>query len=160
MYPVYKFVYFTDSQADDRILSNRKDKFEETILCKFKEIIDVANYNNCDIICGGDLLDRPYISYSFLGKLIDVLKFNKNKFLLILGNHDIVGRNLESYERSGIGILEKSGVVTILSSSITKEGFSIVPIHYNETHKLEEYNTKEWKTEYGRIVVSDPVTLT
>lgn len=139
---MYRFVYFTDSQADDRVMSFRNDNFGDTVLKKLEEIIDYANSIDADLFCGGDFIDRPHISYPFLVRLFRVLcRLNKD-FYLVLGNHDIVGRNLESHERSAIGVLKEAGIIYVLEPMI-REGFKIVPIPFTETHTRDLYTSSE-----------------
>lgn len=155
---MYQFLYFTDSQADDRPLSFRRDDFGNTILNKFQEIINVANSHMIDIYCGGDFLDRPYITYPFLNRMFMMFRGLNTNFYLVLGNHDIVGRNLESYERSALGILENTGVIKILKDPIVKEGFKIQSIPFNEDHQIGLYDNSERTIIISHnMIVPDPV---
>ena len=98
-----KFCFFTDSQCNSHTVSSRRDNFEEACLAKIKEIVAVGNANSCDIFCGGDFIDSPYLGHSFIVRLIDTLREFKHTFYLTLGNHDILGRNLNTYRNSRKG---------------------------------------------------------
>ena len=137
-----KFLYFTDSQADDMQPSCRSDIFTNTLFNKFREIGELAKQEKVDrIFCGGDFLDQPCVAHSFLNMLIDILKEYPHPIDLVLGNHDLVGYNLDSVERSAIGLLRKSGVINICDSTQNRQigpyYFHFIP--FNANHKLELY---------------------
>jgi DNA repair exonuclease SbcCD nuclease subunit len=138
-------VFFTDSQADNRILPFRKDDFGETILRKLQEVLEFANKYNALLICGGDFVDRPYITYEFLIQIIQLFKKFRpdDPMLLVLGNHDLIGRNLLSYNRSALGILSEAGVIDIWTDPRYLEGFRLIPIPYTESHTPDLYKVNE-----------------
>lgn len=141
---MYKFIFMTDSQCDSHTVSSRKDVFEEAILRKMEDLVTHANELGCDIFCGGDFIDTPYIGHSFIVRLMSTLKKLRGTMHLVLGNHDILGRNIESYKYTTIGILEKAGALTVFTSDtfIKADNYNITPIHYSEDDNLANYAFK------------------
>lgn len=137
---MYRFIAFSDPHCDDKIKSFRKDDFSQSILLKIEELVTQSNNLNCDLYCLGDFIHSPFLSYSYLLKIIQILSKLKNNFYLILGNHDIIGHNLESYKKTAIGILVEIKLVNILTSK-NIENFDIVPIHYKDSHTSDLYKT-------------------
>jgi calcineurin-like phosphoesterase family protein len=138
---MYNFIFFTDAQANSHAISSRKDVFEESIIHKMEDLVEAANARGCDVYCGGDFIDTPYVGHSFIVRLISTLKKLKGTMRLVLGNHDILGRNIESYKYTTIGILEKAGALTVFARDtfVKADNYSIVPIHYNEDDCLANY---------------------
>jgi DNA repair exonuclease SbcCD nuclease subunit len=141
---MYKFIYFTDLHSDDsNNIFNRVDDFGSTTLSKLEEIIFEANRLNCDIYCGGDLINNPYLSHSYINRMIKVLSNFENIFYLVPGNHDILGRNIDSANETTIGILEKSTSFRFKLLRIghfEKEGFYIMSNPYNEDIKVNDFS--------------------
>lgn len=111
-----KILYFTDTHLQGKELSSRKDDYLSSILEKIREISEIANSERVDfVLFGGDWFSRPSPSDEVVIKLIQVLKeFNARPIISILGNHDIEGRNPETYNRKSAKILEEAGVVKFL----------------------------------------------
>jgi len=85
--------------------ANRLDNYFETTLEKLRHIISVANNGYDMIICTGDLFDSPVVSIKTLLATYSVFKDLEVPFLMPLGNHDVYGYNLGSYERSSAKLL-------------------------------------------------------
>ena len=111
-----KILYFTDTHLQSKELSSRKDNVLMSILEKIEEIGEIANSNDVDyVLFGGDWFSRPSSSDEVVIRLIQILKkFNARPIISILGNHDIEGRNPETYNRKSAKILEEAGVVKFL----------------------------------------------
>jgi len=111
-----KILFFTDTHLQEVPISSRKDNYLESIIKKVEEIKDIANSENVDyILFGGDFFSRPSPSDEVIISLIKVLKnFNARPIISILGNHDIEGRNPETYNRKAVKILEEAHLVKFL----------------------------------------------
>lgn len=137
---MYKFIYFSDLHADNRLFLSRKDNFELSCLSKLKDIVDASNKLDCQVLCGGDLVNGPYLGHSFINQMIDILKGMRRPLNLILGNHDITGRNLRSYNSSTLGLMVKSGVLTIMEKPGLIEDFLMIPVPYDEAQTAISYD--------------------
>lgn len=111
-----KILFFTDTHLQEIPISSRKDNYLQSIIRKIEEVKDIANNENVDyVLFGGDFFSRPSPSDEVIISLIQVLKkFNSRPIISILGNHDIEGRNPETYNRKAVKILEEANVVKIL----------------------------------------------
>jgi len=141
---MYKFIYFTDLHLDDgNNIFNRIDDFGATTLAKLEELTFKANESNCDIYCGGDLINNPYLSHSYINKIIKILSNFDNTFYLVPGNHDILGRNIDSVNETTIGIFEKSTSFRFKLLRIgyfEREGFYLMSNPYNEDIKVGNFS--------------------
>ena len=79
------------------------------------------------------------VDHSFINQMISILKEMKCKFHLILGNHDIIGRNLDSNSTSTIGLLRHANVIHLLEKPSRIEDFMLAPYSYNENQIAEDY---------------------
>jgi len=94
---------------------NRLDNFPETMLNKWNEIIELAPKVNADhIFVLGDILDSAEAAYTTIGNLGLVLKKSSVPISSIIGNHDIIGGNLNTYKRTGLGLIEKFEFINII----------------------------------------------
>lgn len=110
-----KFVKFTDPHVMGNNPASRLDFFPDTILRKLQYVISFAAEQKADgIICAGDWLHRPDLANNVLRKLISVLYTSTVPIYTVIGNHEEYGYNPETVEKSGIGLLEASGLITRL----------------------------------------------
>lgn len=111
-----KILFFTDTHLQETPISSRKDNYLESIIKKIEEIKDIANNENVDyVLFGGDFFSKPSPSDEVIIKLIQILKkFNSRPIITILGNHDIEGRNPDTYNRKAVKILEEANLIKVL----------------------------------------------
>lgn len=111
-----KILFFTDTHLQEIPISSRKDNYLESIIKKIEEIKDIANNENIDyVLFGGDFFSKPSPSDEVIIKLIQILKkFNSRPIITILGNHDIEGRNPDTYNRKAVKILEEANLIKVL----------------------------------------------
>lgn len=111
-----KYIYFTDTHYGAKPI-NRSDKYNQSILKKFKFCLDLALKNKCIVLHGGDLFDAWKVPFIDLIKMMDVLHDFKSKgglFYTIIGNDAHDGR----LEQSPVKILEKANLVKLLDGFI------------------------------------------
>ncbi|MGQ9845119.1 MAG: metallophosphoesterase family protein [Caldisericia bacterium] len=120
-----KILFFTDTHLQEIPISSRKDNYLESIIKKIEEIKDIANNENVDyVLFGGDFFSKPSPSDEVIIKLIQILKkFNSRPIITILGNHDIEGRNPDTYNRKAVKILEEAHLVKVLKDKETYPPF-------------------------------------
>lgn len=93
---------------------SRKDNLPETILKKMKEVIFLARDLKADMMLSvGDLFHTPDPSNITKGKLGALLNLRPCDFYTLAGNHDLFGGNMQTYERTGLGLLEKMGSIKV-----------------------------------------------
>jgi exonuclease SbcD len=111
-----KILFFTDTHLQEEPPSSRKDDYLKNVLKKIEEIAYIANSENVDyVLFGGDFFTRPSPSYEVTISLTQVLKkFKAIPIIGVLGNHDIEGRNPDTYERKAVKMLEEAKVLKIL----------------------------------------------
>lgn len=111
-----KILFFTDTHLQEVPISSRKDNYFESIIRKIEEIKDIANSENVDyVLFGGDFFSKPSPSDEVIISLIQILKkFNSRPIITILGNHDIEGRNPDTYNRKAVKILEEAHLIKVL----------------------------------------------
>lgn len=111
-----KILFFTDTHLQEIPISSRKDNYLESIIRKIEEIKDIANSENVDyVLFGGDFFSKPSPSDEVIIRLIQILKkFNSRPIITILGNHDIEGRNPDTYNRKAVKILEEAHLIKVL----------------------------------------------
>ncbi|MDI6860530.1 MAG: metallophosphoesterase [Caldisericia bacterium] len=146
-----KILFFTDTHLQEDPISSRKDDYLKSILTKIEEVSQIANDENVDyVLFGGDFFTRPSPSYEVTISLTQVLKkFNSRPIIGILGNHDIEGRNPETYNRKAVKMLEEAKVLKIIKEGEIfpqfDEEIEIVGINYKngiddniELHKIKK----------------------
>jgi exonuclease SbcD len=108
-------IYTTDVHGRANNPISRLDDYPTTVLRKIDWVIDVANENDAYIACGGDLVNSPDTSPSFVGALAGRLsRLKKKPLYMVLGNHDIYGYNPDSFIRTPLFILECMGLIKII----------------------------------------------
>lgn len=113
-----KFLFLTDSHIRGTTPKNRKDNFYETLKTKFLEIINISKKLDVDyILHGGDWFDRPDISPSIVREFAILIKEFERPIYTVAGNHDIYGHNPNTIGRTMLGLLEGTGIITLLNSN-------------------------------------------
>lgn len=158
-----KFLYIGDVHERATPPKNRKDNWDETFTSKVEEIRTIAKKHNVKaILHGGDFFSKHKYDTEFLSKVLKRWGYtNYNEKLLEegvilksadeapiitpIGNHDLLGSSLKSYEKTSLAFLESIGFVTIANKErplIFKEDDFSVAItggHY----ELDMDETKE-----------------
>lgn len=164
-----KFLYFGDMHGGGNIPTHRTDDFLETKKAKIKEILKIAKDNKVNaLLQGGDFLHKGNISDECLSKeminwsqvnlnnlAFDVMIGNKsindlgqilkNSIPMIgtIGNHDLIGGELESFEKTSLNVLVQSGFMTLATKEEPiifkdeEEGFSLAISASPYTHNID-----------------------
>lgn len=131
------FIYISDVHISDRQPISRLDNVFDVGIKKLEFVLDFANKNRYNVICGGDLFHEPRVSYKTLNAVMDLLKKYQVNFFTIFGNHDMVGVN-NADEGCALFTLIKSGLVKRLTRLET-ENFNIVGLDYTKEIPNEYY---------------------
>jgi len=104
-----KILYMTDVHFRGTNPRARTDNYLEAVKEKLIEVFNIAHEEGCQqIVCGGDLFDRPDTSFAVTREFVELIKrfpFD-NRILTIPGNHEIYGYSLETLPRTVLGLLE------------------------------------------------------
>lgn len=110
-----KLLFFTDTHIRSSNPRNRIDNFYESTLAKLEEIKQYANDNKFDyVIHGGDLFDRPDSAIKPASEAGMILSSFNMPIYIVTGNHDIFGYNLNTLNRSMLGLLDSFDILKII----------------------------------------------
>lgn len=101
-----RILFYTDLHLAASTPLHRIDDYPNTVLNKLQEVYQLAEEHKTDlIIFGGDLFDshRTY-SYDILSRAIELI--NKPTYAIV-GQHDLIGYNSDTYATSSLCFLEK-----------------------------------------------------
>jgi len=125
MTPILKAVFFTDTHIKGVSPRSRIDDYPRAILEKVKWVIDFGIENGVDVFLhGGDYFDTYSVENSVLNAFVGALdKARDHKIPIVgtVGSHDQVGYQIGAMHRSSVGVLEATGVITILRQGETWE---------------------------------------
>jgi DNA repair exonuclease SbcCD nuclease subunit len=111
-----RFLYTTDSHGRWSNPAARLDDFPYTILKKFEYINHLAEeLDVAAILHGGDWVESPDVSNTFVSELASILTRSKKPWYGILGNHDVYGQNPETFKKTPLAIAVAAGAFTRLS---------------------------------------------
>lgn len=144
---------------------NRKDFFPDTLNNKIEEIVKIVNEEEADaIFFTGDLSHSPDTANQVIKRFgQNLLNLNCPAYTII-GNHDIYGGNLNSTERSKIGILDAFSVINILQNGqkliLEKDGITLQVTGQSfrtdidtAENKLDFYTVKNEKSDWAMHLV-------
>jgi DNA repair exonuclease SbcCD nuclease subunit len=156
---VDRFVYITDTHFTLRGVSSRKDDYYKVSINKLKFILQYMQKKNIkNLLHGGDLLDHPNIADKVAGKVAGLMSEASVDFgfklFIIKGNHDISGKNPDTYINGKLNLFEKYKWFNFIGSKniefpntiisgidYTKEGEEQLE-HYLELTQEQQKKTK------------------
>lgn len=179
-----KFLYVGDLHERSTPPRNRKDNWEDTYNSKIEEIRSIAKKHDVKaILHGGDFFSKHKYDTEFLTKVLNRWGYkNYNEKLLEegviikgideppiispIGNHDLLGSSLKSYNKTSLAFLENIGFITIANKErplIFKENNFSVAItggHYelDMDETKEPYLIDEKKGDYHIHIVHGMLT--
>ena len=117
MYKVSGFLFIGDPHISSKKPGRRKDEnFEETILNKLEEIINIANNKDYLPVFLGDLFNRPQEdSESLKTRVTRILNKSRHKCVSNVGNHDITHSSIS--DEDTLKLLSEAGVLDIITES-------------------------------------------
>jgi predicted MPP superfamily phosphohydrolase len=145
-----KFLYFTDVHLKTKTPIRRTGDFEADVLGKIAFLLIEAQRQKVDfIVCGGDLFDLPNPSYRLAAQVLRLIVQSGINWYQVLGNHDILGHNPETWEIGVLAFFEQLPNFRILNR-VKGEQYTVQSVHYS--HGIEE-QTKPWATEKDRYTI-------
>jgi DNA repair exonuclease SbcCD nuclease subunit len=128
-----KFIYQGDIHLRQTTPVNRIDNYYETQLRKFTDFIKLADEHGADILCGGDLFDKPDPGIKIVNDITNILvKYYRGAFYACKGNHDIYFHNLATVKDTALYNLHVNGHIHILDKHLTTRGVTIHPINWED----------------------------
>jgi len=119
-----KFIFLSDMHLLYQNPVGRVDNLVEEQWKKLQFVLEFAKNNDCIILQAGDFFDRPR-SWQLLPITIDLLKKYQVRICSVYGQHDTYLYAEETRDRTNLGILQKVGLVEIL----TNEPVEPIKIH-------------------------------
>lgn len=111
-----RFLFFTDDHKRGTSPENRKDNFPFTLAEKLREVVRIAQERKVDFVLhGGDFFDSPNPALSVCGDYLSVLAQLGVPLYVVAGNHDLYGHNLETLNRTMLGLLIRLHFVCLLT---------------------------------------------
>ncbi len=117
----------------------RADNFWETQWKKVDFISELQRKYNCPVLNAGDLFDHWKPSPYLLSVTIEHLP---KQFYTVYGNHDLPQHSMELKHKSGIHVLSKAGVLTVLPHGHLDE----IPTKQSVSFKISERKIYVWHT--------------
>lgn len=130
--------WITDSHFTNNPPSKRIDNLYSTQFNKYLEFVEYTNSCNAQAYHGGDFTDYHRPPLNFLNKLNEITAKFKNKPKCVIGNHDIIGYNLNSYKDCAIGNFVSSGL-TEIAENLTEKKYRVIVFHFTPNHSLDMY---------------------
>lgn len=122
-----KILHITDSHGTVKSPESRTDLFYLTFLKKLAEITYAVKLHKIDMVLHtGDLFHSSRVSNKFMGQVAEIIKGWGIPLYVVPGNHDIDGYTIETIDQTSLGLLAKTGVLTLL----TRDN----PIKINASH--------------------------
>lgn len=110
-----KILHVTDSHGTVKGPESRKDVYYITFLKKLYELGYIIRQQKIDmIIHTGDLFHTARVSDKFAGQVSEIIRSYQIPVYVVPGNHDIEGYTTDTIDQTKLGLLAKTGVVTIL----------------------------------------------
>jgi hypothetical protein len=131
-----RFLFLTDLHLMARTPARRTGNFENDVMGKLAWALITAHERDVDaIVCGGDLFDLPRPSYRLAVRVMKLIREAGLPWLHVLGNHDIMGHNPDTYTHGALAFLEQLPNFQILND-YELGGHVLRAVHYR--HGVEE----------------------
>ena len=110
-----KILHVTDSHGTVKGPESRKDIYYVSFLQKLYELGIIIKQQKIDmVIHTGDLFHTARVSDKFTGQTAQMIKAMGVPFYVVPGNHDIEGYTVDTIDQTKLGLLAKTGVITLL----------------------------------------------
>lgn len=121
-----KFMFIGDVHWRSKNPINRSGSYMEDMKLKWQSIFNIAKAEEVSyILCTGDVFDNPTMALSTIVAAYETFKSSPCEIVVVPGNHDIFGYNLESWESSSLYLLHLllPGVLNVVYNP--KEGLDL-----------------------------------
>lgn len=101
---------------------------------KLHEVADLAREIKVEaVLCAGDIFHRSAPTLSVVARFLTFLEWLDIRFITIPGSHDLVGNNLDVLYRTAIGLLDRLGLIELLTpvtKDVTRVGSFVIGSPY------------------------------
>lgn len=151
-----KFLFYTDTHYKDQAPKGRIDDIMESQFAEMNDILKLSREHDVDVmIHGGDFFDNRKPSHQLVVHLLDWFKLLDKPVYTAIGNHDLLGYNLDSVKNSGLGVLMESGAVDKIDGHLQWYDEKVVIKAVHSTLEFEkEYMFDAKYKDYFKIVIS------
>jgi exonuclease SbcC len=109
-----RLLFFTDTHVRAHA-AVRSDDYFEAICAKLQEVAALADRCGATaMVHGGDLFDLPVVANRLAGRVASILR-GCGHLYVVPGNHDLIGHNLATVDQTTLGLLARTGVLTLLT---------------------------------------------
>lgn len=151
-----KLLFIGDTHFRRHSSRYRVDQFYENQINKLEQILKLGQAENAaGFVFLGDVFNTPREPYELTSDILARLRSSTIPSYTIMGNHDIIGYNLSTLRKSPLGILVKSGAMTLLEKDLefAEEKLVLKGIHYTSTYDEKAYNFNKYEN-YLRVVAT------
>jgi len=151
-----KLLFYSDTHYKDHAPKGRIDNVMESQFDELRDILEISREHEVDcLIHGGDFFDNRKPSHQLVVHLLDWFKLLDKPVYTAIGNHDLLGYNLDSVKNSGLGVLIESGAVDKINSDLVWESDKVIIKAVHSTLAFEtQYMFDERYKDYLKIVIS------
>lgn len=110
-----KFILLSDLHLMRETPVARTDDIVATQFRKLEFVLDYAIANSCVVLQAGDFVNRPR-SWDLLPKIVGLLKDKQVPIFACFGQHDMYMYSTKTNSKTTLGVLEKTGLVSILGA--------------------------------------------
>lgn len=111
-----KILVIVDPHLSSQCPSSRRDDYPATMLDKMEQVREIARKRKIDLVLvAGDLLHNKTVSMAYLVVLARILKSFSCPVYTTIGNHCIYYNNLDTLNRTPLGLLISAGAIQRLS---------------------------------------------
>lgn len=123
-------IYVADLHIRHDIPVARVDNYLDAQDQKLDELFTTADSSREDIVVGGDFFDTPKPPHWLITYVMDKIKscVHRPNIIVIPGQHDLPGHNVNMIYDSGLGILEEAGLIQVVRKPCfigTVDGFNL-----------------------------------
>lgn len=145
-----KFAFITDTHIRTKTPVRRTGSFEDDVVGKLAFALITAQEHEVDaVIHGGDLFDLVNPSFRLAANVMGLIASSGLRWWHVLGNHDVLGHNPDSYTSGVLAFFEQIPNFDIMVPT-RFDRFTLRPVHYR--HGVEE-DGKAWRVEEGAEVI-------
>lgn len=139
----------SDEHISDQTPALRQDNYLDTVLRKISWQHDFASKAKCEaIIRGGDFFHHKTpskTSHSTILKLFNIVGISKTPTFAAIGNHDICYNNIETLDKSPLGVILQSPSFSRLDTKVFRNkdlSVKVVSVDYDPKETLESLRDK------------------
>lgn len=116
----------------------RKDNFAESVAKKMREIVQIAEAAQF-VIMTGDMFHSTRPSWHEFVDVATWLSEIRAPKIVCAGNHDMLGGNFESVNRTPLGVIRSLGLARVPSGLVEEVGLTIMVMPFSPTRKADDY---------------------